>query len=116
MKFNAAPGPAEDWSAEDVATWIGGSELLRGKASLTEGELEAVASKFLEAKIKGAVFPRIAYHEEKLMKVGLPMGEAVLFVLTMNRMKSDSSMIERASVPPVDSGSTPDDEMPTSAC
>ena len=112
MKFNEARGPAEDWSEEDVATWIGGSELLRRDGGLTEGELEAVASKFLEAKIKDAVFAEVAYDEEKLMKVGLTMGEAALFLQTMNKMNRDSSMTEKAVVPPVESSITPGSSPP----
>ena len=100
VTFREATGPSEDWSAEDVANWIDGSELLQENSSLTEGELAAIASKFLEAKVKGAVFPGIAYDEERLMKVGLTIGEAALFVHTMNSMESDASVVQRASVTP----------------
>ena len=83
--INDAQGPVEDWSAEEVAKWIG-SERVRENASLTEGELEGIAAKFEEAKIKGEVFNQIAYDEDKLLKVGLSVGEAVLFVHSMNKL------------------------------
>merc|ERR1712194_318384 len=118
VTFREATGPSEDWSAEDVANWIDGSELLQENASLTEGELAAIASKFLEAKVKGAVFPGIAYDEDRLMKVGLTIGEAALFVHTMNSMESDASVVQRARVMPnekecvvpVDTQASPDDD------
>jgi len=83
--INDAQGPVEDWSAEEVAKWIG-SERVRENASLTKGELEGIAAKFEAAKIKGEVFNQIAYDEDKLLKVGLSVGEAVLFVHSMNKL------------------------------
>jgi hypothetical protein len=56
---------------------------------LTEGELLAIASKFVEAHVNGIVFPLVAYDTDALKRdVGLTVGEAVLFVHTMEKLSA----------------------------
>ena len=68
-----SPLPHDGWTAEQVSHWIGNSVDLRENASLTEGELEGIAAKFLEGKIKGEVFAEVSNDRESLKEVGLSL-------------------------------------------
>lgn len=61
--------------------------MVRDAAALTEGELLAIASKFIEANVNGTVFPLVAYDADALKRdVKLTVGEAVLFVHAMEKL------------------------------
>jgi hypothetical protein len=79
--------PGSEWTSEQVGKWIGNSDLVRDAAALTEGELLAIASKFIEANVNGTVFPLVAYDADALKRdVKLTVGEAVLFVHAMEKL------------------------------
>lgn len=82
--------PGSEWTSEQVGKLIGNSDLVRDAAALTEGELLAIASKFVEANVNGtAVFPLVAYDANALKRdVKLTVGEAVLFLHAMKKLSS----------------------------
>jgi hypothetical protein len=87
--FAPHSAPHSEWTSEHVGHWIGKSELVRETSALTEGELLAIASKFVEAHVNGIVFPLVAYDTDALKRdVGLTVGEAVLFVHTMEKLSA----------------------------
>ena len=89
-----SPLPQAGWTAEQVSHWIGKSEELRENASLTEGELEGIAAKFLEAKVKGEIFAEVSNDRESLVEIGLSLGESMLFVQSMNKLNDKMKPFE----------------------
>jgi len=109
-----SPLPQAGWTAEQVSRWIGKSEELRENASLTEGELEGVAAKFLEAKVKGEIFAEVSSDRESLVEIGLSLGESMLFIQSMNKLNDkikpyemkhhiETAMLESASSSSIES-------------
>lgn len=81
--------PGSERTSEQVGKLIGNSDLVRDAAALTEGELLAIASKFVEANVNGTVFPLVAYDANALKRdVKLTVGEAVLFLHAMKKLSS----------------------------
>ena len=59
---------------------------------ICEGELEGIAVKFLEAKIKGEIFIEVTHDKESLVEIGLSVGEAMLFIQSMNKLNDNDKM------------------------
>lgn len=88
-KIKLSPYPEPDWTAEQVGHWIRTNEEVRDCSALTEGELAAIAAKFVATGVHGIAFCKVAYDKDLLKEdVGLFVGEQLLFVHTMEKLRS----------------------------
>ena len=91
--------PGSEWTPVQIGNWIANSEIVRETSALTEGELVAISSKFVDANVNGIVFPLVAHDADVLKRdVNLTVGEAVLFVHTMEKLSAHGEEITLSAI------------------